>query len=429
MRVAADASARQTVERHPGLTVAAARKKNGSEKVRLRIGNLAQAVLVTGQAYQDPKDALNEFVSNAADEYALSGRHGERIRVVLRRKGKYPLVAVDDVGRGMDPDRLRELARNLFKSTKVGDDRTLGEKAIGLLAFQQLAGRCDIVSRIAGSDETWVLRLERGQATASLERAKAHRRRDLPGTTVYLTELDPDALRVLTQRKVVDYLRKRRGPALEAGTYVLEVVEGRTGVIVTPDEPDGVPVKLATQRTLWGPIEFALYVAPPDSTKREVAVVGRAGTTILDSLADIEEFAGEPWSSNQVSGRPGELPATERSPGATPEPSLAGYDTSGGSPPTPPRGPDSGEGSQTGGPARLASPRSPSIRTLATFGVASTPTSGSFSTTIVMPTISSSRITSRRCWTISPPWSPRSTSCTTTRGPSPTTWPRRWSAC
>ena len=41
-----------------------------AERVRLRIGNLAKAVLVTGQAYQDPKDALNEFVSNAADEYA-----------------------------------------------------------------------------------------------------------------------------------------------------------------------------------------------------------------------------------------------------------------------------------------------------------------------------------------------------------------------
>ena len=39
-----------------------------AEKIRLRIGNLAKAVLVTGQAYQDPKDALNEFVSNAADD-------------------------------------------------------------------------------------------------------------------------------------------------------------------------------------------------------------------------------------------------------------------------------------------------------------------------------------------------------------------------
>lgn len=57
------------------------------ERLRLRIGNLAKAVLVSGQAYQDPKDALNEFVSNAADEYVEAARRGEPIRVMLRRKG------------------------------------------------------------------------------------------------------------------------------------------------------------------------------------------------------------------------------------------------------------------------------------------------------------------------------------------------------
>ena len=56
------------------------------ERLRLRIGNLAKAVLVSGQAYQDPKDALHDFVSNAADEYVEAGRRGARIRVMLRRK-------------------------------------------------------------------------------------------------------------------------------------------------------------------------------------------------------------------------------------------------------------------------------------------------------------------------------------------------------
>src|SRR5580704_4313063 len=55
--------------------------RNG-ERVRLRIGNLGKAVLVSGQAYQDPKDALNEFVSNAADEYMESGRRAQRIRIL-----------------------------------------------------------------------------------------------------------------------------------------------------------------------------------------------------------------------------------------------------------------------------------------------------------------------------------------------------------
>ncbi len=273
-----------------------------SEKVRLRIGSLARAVLVTGQAYQEPKDALNEFVSNAADEYAEAERRGERIRIVLRRKGRYPTVAIDDDGRGMTPDRLREVARNLFKSVKLDDDRTLGEKAIGLLAFQQLGARCDVVSRAEGSAETWLLRLERGAATAEL-RPEKRRARTVPGTTVYVAELDREVLRTITQRKVVDYLRKRRGAALERGDYVIEVQEGRKIELVTPEPRDGVPVSLPPQPTLWGTIEFSLYVAPANGARHTVEVAGKAGTTILDSICELEEFDVEPWNSGQVAGR------------------------------------------------------------------------------------------------------------------------------
>ncbi len=273
------------------------------EKVRLRIGNLAKAVLVTGQAYQDPKDALNEFVSNAADEYAQADRRGERIRVVLRRRGRYPMIAIDDVGRGMDADRLRQMARSLFESAKVGDQRTLGEKAIGILAFQQLGGRCDIVTRPEDGTATHTLRLERGKATATLDPNERRRARQVPGTTVYLSELDPEVLRVLTQRKVVEYLRRRRGPALARGDYSIEVVEGRTAELVTPEAPEGVRLDIAAHPTLWGRIEFAVYVVPKDAKRRRLAVVGRAGTTIIDDLAELEEFDRPPWTSDQISGQ------------------------------------------------------------------------------------------------------------------------------
>jgi hypothetical protein len=280
------------------------RRQSGSdgERVRLRIGNLANAVLVTGQAYQDPKDALNEFVSNAADDYAEAGLVGARIRILLRRKGPRAVIAIDDAGRGMSPDRLREVARNLFESSKSGDNRTLGEKAIGLLAFQQLGGRCDVVSRVAGSDETWTLRLRRGDASADLVRER-RRARSESGTTVFISELDAEAARVLTQRKVVDYLRRRRGQAISAGAYTIEVVEGRTGEVVTPDEPDGLALPIAAHETLWGKLEFALYVAADVDPRRRVAVVGRAGTTVIDDLAELDEFDRPPWTGGHLSGR------------------------------------------------------------------------------------------------------------------------------
>ncbi len=202
----------------------------------------------------------------------------------------------------MSPDRLREVARNLFESTKAGDDRTLGEKAIGLLGFQQLGARCEIVSRGTGSDETWALMLERGRAEATLVRER-RRARTEPGTTVYVAQLDPEVLRMLTQRKVVEYLRRRRGPALARGDYSIEVVEGRSAELVTPEEPEGVRLAIPARATLWGRIEFALYVAADSSPSRHVAVVGRAGTAILDRITELEEFDHEPWSSGQVSGQ------------------------------------------------------------------------------------------------------------------------------
>lgn len=272
------------------------------ERIRLRIGNMAKAVLITGQAYQDPKDALNEFVSNAADEYAEAGRRGERIRVVLRRKGRNPIIAVEDGGRGMDAERLRQVAANLFNSAKAADSRTIGEKAIGILAFQQLGGRCDIVTRPEGSAQTLCLHLERGSARAELIPNERRRVRQVPGTTVYLLDLDPDVLRVLTLRKVVDYLRRRRGPALARGEYSIEVIEGRHAELVTPEAPDGVRLDVPARHTLWGRIEFALHVAPQPDRRRRVAVVGAGGTTIIDDLSGIEEFDGPPWTSDQISG-------------------------------------------------------------------------------------------------------------------------------
>ena len=92
------------------------RSTGDGERVRLRIGDLAKAVLVTGQAYQDPKDALNEFFSNAADDYAEWGLVGGQIRIMLRRKGARSVIAIDDTGDGMTPDRLRQVARNLGRS-------------------------------------------------------------------------------------------------------------------------------------------------------------------------------------------------------------------------------------------------------------------------------------------------------------------------
>ena len=119
---------------------------------------------------------------------------------------------------------------------------------------------------------------------------------------MFLSDLDPEVLRVLTQRRVVDYLRSRRGAALANGDYEIEVVEGRSSELVLPEKPEGVKLTIPPRQTLWGRIEFALYVAPAAGRRRRVSVVGRAGTSILDDLAELEESRVLPGTATRSPG-------------------------------------------------------------------------------------------------------------------------------
>jgi hypothetical protein len=62
-----------------------------SQIIPLRIANLGKGLRYPGQVYGDLRDALNEFVSNAADEYAQAGTPGRTIRITLPRGGEPPL--------------------------------------------------------------------------------------------------------------------------------------------------------------------------------------------------------------------------------------------------------------------------------------------------------------------------------------------------
>lgn len=82
---------------------------------------------------------------------------------------------------------------------------------------------------------------------------------------------------------------------------MIEVHEGRTAEVVTAESIDGIKVPLAAERTLWGIMEFNLFVST-GGVRRTVGVVGRANTAVLDDICEIEELAGPPWDSGQVAG-------------------------------------------------------------------------------------------------------------------------------
>ncbi|MBI3014251.1 MAG: ATP-binding protein, partial [Candidatus Tectomicrobia bacterium] len=277
---------------------------NAIQEIPLRIRNLSKNLLYLGQVYADPRDALNEFVSNAADEYVQAGRQGAVIQIYLGRKGDRPWPRVSDRGRGMSRPQLERVATSLCESEKANFrevPEVIGEKGIGILGFASIAEQCDLVSRAEGSDETHCMSLMKGRESCTI-RLEETRKRTEAGTDVYLYGISKDNLRILTPQKLSEYFRIRRRSALLRGDYALEIVEGRKTYPVRPETYKGIPFEVPSANTSFGKIRFHLYLWPTPAQGRQVAVIGKGGTTILDSLDELDEFRSPPWNMNQVQG-------------------------------------------------------------------------------------------------------------------------------
>ncbi|HLC27082.1 MAG TPA: ATP-binding protein, partial [bacterium] len=201
---------------------------NTIQVVPLKIRNLSKNLLYLGQVYADPRDALNEFVSNAADEYMQSERQGEVIRIYRNRKGDRPWLQVSDRGRGMSRRQLERVATSLCESEKANIreiPEVIGEKGIGILGFASIAERCDLVSRAEGNEESYCMSLVKGKESCTI-RLEETRKRAAAGTDVYLYDISKDNLRILTPQKLCEYFRIRRRSALLRGDYAIEIVEG-----------------------------------------------------------------------------------------------------------------------------------------------------------------------------------------------------------
>jgi len=204
----------------------------------------------------------------------------------------------------MSRHQLERVASSLCESEKAGFrevPEVIGEKGIGILGFASLAEQCDLVSRAEGSEETHCMSLIRGKESCVI-RVEENRQRAAAGTDVYLYGISKENLRILTPQKLSEYFRIRRRSALLRGDYALEIIEGRKIYPVRPETYRGIPFEAPSANTSFGKVRFHLYLWPTPAQGRQVAVIGKGGTTILDSLVELDEFRKAPWDTNQVQG-------------------------------------------------------------------------------------------------------------------------------
>ncbi|MDP9224524.1 MAG: ATP-binding protein, partial [Actinomycetota bacterium] len=152
------------------------------ETGELQIGDIGKAIFHLGNVYEDPRDALAEFVTNSIDARA------KHVLVRLHRRGQTGSIEIEDDGEGMSRSDLRRVASSLCDSIKADDERTVGEKGIGILGFQELAANCEIVSRNLADPATHSLRVRKGSREYTI--SAVPKQSLIPGTRVRLGGID-----------------------------------------------------------------------------------------------------------------------------------------------------------------------------------------------------------------------------------------------
>jgi anti-sigma regulatory factor (Ser/Thr protein kinase) len=261
---------------------------------RLRIGDLDKAIYHLGNVYDDPRDALAEFVTNAIDADA------EHVIIRLNRRARVATIEVQDDGSGMTSQELDRVANHLCDSVKADDERTVGEKGIGVLGYQEIAEKCELVSRAKGEQNTHVLRLRRGTSMYDIARAEKRHQLEIPGTTVRLVGIDKQRMRQFTLAKIEEHMKKKFRGHLASRRVTLTLVEGKEARHVQPDTYKGFPFYESEATTPYGRITFSLYINP--NARSETVAVYHKGNLVTPDIAQLDEFDGDPWTSGKVVG-------------------------------------------------------------------------------------------------------------------------------
>jgi len=267
------------------------------------------------RSQSDPRKAVAELVQNSIDAKA---RHVRLHRVRVRRM---PALTIRDDGEGVLHELEREEALRTI-ATNIGCSRkrhltplerhaqvVAGKYGIGLLGFWSIGRRMDIRSRVGGS-EVFVLRLREDEERAEIFRDRMAMDSEATFTEVVITDLHDAAARVLSGRRLAEYLAAElRGPLLASGVDVIIHDGLARGTApkhfsVVPRRYTGEPLQLPETVEVPGysPLRVELYFAR--GAERPAVELACAGTLVADDLGALEalDLAEPPWLGRGLSG-------------------------------------------------------------------------------------------------------------------------------
>jgi hypothetical protein len=285
-------------------------------RARLKPADPFDLIRLLARSQNDPRKAVAELVQNSLDAGATE------ISVLRRRKSGVVSLSVFDNGGGVLPDRgrreaLQFLATNIGHSIKrrlTAQERLklmqLGQYGIGLLGFWSVGRLLSLRTRVAGSD-VWAMRLEEDKPDVLIEPERGQKNLLPTWTEAVIRDLHPAAQRILTGRKLADYLAfELRGQLLGRETR-LRVVDklARGGAPqdfpIRPPRYQGVLLREIKEWPVEGQpsLRVELLYLPEEHGTGRVAL-SCAGATVADDLTLLEagDLTYAPWDRGRLTG-------------------------------------------------------------------------------------------------------------------------------
>lgn len=275
--------------------------KSSALRVRLKPADPFDLIRLLARSQSDPRKAVAELVQNSLDAGATE------VTVTRFRKAGTVALSILDNGAGVlaelgRAEALQHIATHIghsYKKHLTPEERLRllqqGKYGIGLLGFWCVGRRLEIHSRVGGS-EVWTLRLEEDRPDGTVE--KAAKTFEPTWTEVLIRELHPAAQRILTGRKLADYLAfELRGQLLQRETKLRVIDRLARGVAqkdfpVRPKHFQGVPLAIEAPH-----LRIELYYLPEEHGPGRVTLAA-AGTVVSEDLAEL----GPPWNGGRLTG-------------------------------------------------------------------------------------------------------------------------------
>jgi hypothetical protein len=298
-----------------------------SSSIKLKPADPFDLIRWLARSQSDPRKAIAELVQNSLDAKA------RKISIERRRVRRAPALVIRDDGEGILPETgrdeaLRTIATNIGHSRKRGlsprerhEQVIAGKYGIGLLGFWSIGHRMDIRSRVGGG-EVWALRMVEDEERAELLRDRLAFESGDTFTEVVISELHESAQRVLTGKRLNDYLSSELRGMLLATSAQLEIHDllargtAERRFVVVPrrfvGERLGVPEAAPVQG--YPPARIELYLAR--GVDLPCIEVSCGGTLVADDAGDLKAQGMDrsPWLGRGLTGLI-EFPAFQVPPG------------------------------------------------------------------------------------------------------------------